>query len=732
MNQHIYKDNPPPKCYFYEFHVADSLGTKGSASPPDHVDLTVTLHINAGVVSSQGVYVHFDCSALKNSDIVINSFSHDTNTIAAPPPVHDVAAITQTPSPTTVTQGETVTIDVTVENQGTEPETFDVTCYYDSGVVDTLTVTNLAAGDSTTLNFYWDTTGVAPATYTIKAWADSGAVITEADEMDNWCTASVTVTVKVHDVAAVSQVPDVTNVQQGGTVNIDVTVQNLGNFTESFNVTCYYDSIAIGTQRVSNLASGASTTLTFIWITTGVAPSTYYIKAQADSSFEIAETDETNNWCTSLATVTVYIPGQPGALLVDKARTAVVSGPHPPVVGFTTVYELTITALNPGGSTVTDVTVIDYISGSVTFVSVGTPPEGEANYDPGPPRQIVWTWTASNPFNLDPGDSQTLTFQVSVTPSASGLLYLDHKEDLSASGTDSYTGNPVSDPEGDTDITVTAIVRDVAAVSQVPSSATVTRGETVAVDVIVQNRGTQPETFDVTCYYSDGITDTQIGTLRVYTLSAGGSTTLTFAWDTTGIAPGSYDVKAQADSSSEIAETDETNNWCTAAAAVTIVIHDLAAITQIPTPTSVTQGETVTIDVTVENQGMQSETFGVTCYYDNAVIGTQTVTNLASGASTTLTFIWDTTSVTPGTYSINAWADSGEVITEIDENNNWCTSPTTVEITALPPPPPPPVGGEWVQINKFELLFPWIGLTSLILSVVAATAVFFKCKRKKQ
>lgn len=86
VNQHIYKDNPPPRCYFYEFHVADTLGTKGSTSPPDHVDLTVTLHINAAVVSSEGVYVHFECSALLDSDkIVINSFSHDTNTISAPP-----------------------------------------------------------------------------------------------------------------------------------------------------------------------------------------------------------------------------------------------------------------------------------------------------------------------------------------------------------------------------------------------------------------------------------------------------------------------------------------------------------------------------------------------------------------------------------------------------------------------------------------------------------------------
>ncbi|MDH5389639.1 MAG: hypothetical protein OEX10_00600, partial [Candidatus Bathyarchaeota archaeon] len=87
--------------------------------------------------------------------------------------VHDVAAVNQTASPTIVTQGEVVSIDVLVENQGTQSETFNVTCYCDSGVVGTQLVTNLSAGDSTTLTFLWDTTGVPPGDYLAKAWADS-------------------------------------------------------------------------------------------------------------------------------------------------------------------------------------------------------------------------------------------------------------------------------------------------------------------------------------------------------------------------------------------------------------------------------------------------------------------------------------------------------------------------------------------------------------------------------
>jgi hypothetical protein len=226
--------------------------------------------------------------------------------------VHDVAAISQTPTPTSVTQGDPVTVEVVVENQGTQTSTFDVTCYFDTGVVGTLTVTNLAAGYDTTLNFNWDTTGVPTGTYTIQAWADSSAAIAETDETDNWCTAPATVTVQpalVHDVAATSQVPNVTEVQQGDAVEIEVTVENLGNFIETFTVTCYYDSSQIGTQTVTNLQPSSSTTLTFVWYTTGMASGTYYISAVA--SPVPGEKDTNDNSCTSITMVTVTAPSPP-------------------------------------------------------------------------------------------------------------------------------------------------------------------------------------------------------------------------------------------------------------------------------------------------------------------------------------------------------------------------------------------------------------------------------------
>lgn len=43
----------------------------------------------------------------------------------------------------------------------------------------------------------------------------------------------------------------------------------------------------------------------------------------------------------------------------------------------------------------------------------------------------------------------------------------------------------------------------------------------------------------------------------------------------------------------------------------------------------------------------------------------------------------------------------------------------------------PPIGGEWIAIDKFQLLAPWIGLASLI-TVVSASVVCVKHRKKQQ
>ena len=55
------------------------------------------------------------------------------------------------------------------------------------------------------------------------------------------------------------------HVYPGWTLYINVTVKNVGDFTESFTVKAYYDNTVIGTKSVNNLAPGASKRLDFKW-----------------------------------------------------------------------------------------------------------------------------------------------------------------------------------------------------------------------------------------------------------------------------------------------------------------------------------------------------------------------------------------------------------------------------------------------------------------------------------
>lgn len=74
----------------------------------------------------------------------------------------------------------------------------------------------------------------------------------------------------IRDVAVTNVVANETQVYPGWPVSIDVTVENQGNISETFNVQVYYDSNLIGIIPISALPSGASTTARIEWNTTDV------------------------------------------------------------------------------------------------------------------------------------------------------------------------------------------------------------------------------------------------------------------------------------------------------------------------------------------------------------------------------------------------------------------------------------------------------------------------------
>jgi len=86
-------------------------------------------------------------------------------------------------------------------------------------------------------------------------------------------------------------------------------------------------------------------------------------------------------------------------------------------------------------------------------------------------------------------------------------------------------------------------------------------------------------------------------------------------------------------------------------------LYDVAiiSITHNPDVAVAFQGLTTSISVISQNYGMENEEFQVTCYANSTIIGSQPVI-LAAGQLTSTNFAWNTTTMTPGNYTISAEA----------------------------------------------------------------------------
>jgi parallel beta-helix repeat protein len=108
-----------------------------------------------------------------------------------------------------------------------------------------------------------------------------------------------------HDITVTAVAPSKTVVGQGYSLNINVTLANQGDYTETFNVTVYANTTSIASQNVT-LSSGNSTAINFTWNTAGFAKGNYTISAAAE--ILPGETDTTDNNLTD-GWITVTIPG---------------------------------------------------------------------------------------------------------------------------------------------------------------------------------------------------------------------------------------------------------------------------------------------------------------------------------------------------------------------------------------------------------------------------------------
>ncbi len=268
-----------------------------------------------------------------------------------------------------------------------------------------------------------------------------------------------------------------------------------------------------------------------------------------------------------------------------------------------------------------------------------------------------------------------------------------------------------------------------------PSSYRADIGKIVEVKATAKNEGDYTETFDVSTFWSAfyagephyGI----IGTHAVTDLAAGASQDVIFTWDTEGrnlTHPEQIAVVANAsrvdyEYDVEYSPGKISDNQFTGPV-IRVRIHDIA-VTEVETnATTVTPGDIVEVTVTVANQGDFNQTgIGVTAYYDNTAIDTQTIplmTNQSFGRfprfptinhTATLTFNWNTTGATVGNYAISAEASA--VPEEIDTADNirangmvmvtGDTTPPDISTPQHEPESPDPDVAVTVSVNVTDL-----------------------------
>ncbi len=254
---------------------------------------------------------------------------------------------------------------------------------------------------------------------------------------------------------------------------------------------------------------------------------------------------------------------------------------------------------------------------------------------------------------LDPGAEQTLTANCTVSAYAaavSGPAYLIVR---AASAAGVLDPNPANDTAA---VAIQVNAPDLAVSSvAAPSAAGTLQTITVSATVVNQGAGNaNPSALSLTLVSaSTGTMLVSLGNFQVGALAAGGQQTVSTTYTLpSNLTEGSYLIRATADGTGAVPESDESNN--STSRPLTIGLPDLT-FGPVSFPASAAQGDTVPVTVTIVNQGAgDSKAFSVsivltrdgnvctrrtTCDEsdDDWWLGYVSVPGLAAGAQVTLT-----------------------------------------------------------------------------------------------
>lgn len=107
-------------------------------------------------------------------------------------------------------------------------------------------------------------------------------------------TASGSVETWPRNISIIDVLPSASEPYVGQIVDIAVAVGNEGNYTETFNLTAFYNNNSIETKTVAGMSPFSQTIIMFKWDTIGLVPDTNYTM-KAEASMLTGETNTTDN-----------------------------------------------------------------------------------------------------------------------------------------------------------------------------------------------------------------------------------------------------------------------------------------------------------------------------------------------------------------------------------------------------------------------------------------------------
>ena len=386
------------------------------------------------------------------------------------------------------------------------------------------------------------------------------------------------------------------------------------------------------------------TTATFTW---RAQAGQHVIKATADSSGIVAETDETNN--TKTFTLTT--------LAADLIVQSITWTPASPSRDDKVIFSVVIKNQGSSKSQLTNVNF--YIDGnSRGFQDIPA-------VNPGSTTTVTYNWVA-----------QTGQHAVKAVVDEPGRA---------PEGDETNNEKTVTFSTLPPDLTIPAITWS----PENPS-----KGDVVTFTVTVKNQGTGRADSSHLGYYIDAAfqSATPVGALE-----AGASVNVTFTWSAL---PDAHQIKATADYYKNLTESDENNNEKTVTFSTLTPDLIVKDITWLPVDAAV--GDAVTFTATIKNQGGgRAEASKSAGYIDGHFEGYLTYPAINAGAEATATMPWQATG---GSHDISVVADEQNMVLESHEDNNKLSKsvsiiPPDLSITNITWSPEHPAIGDTVTFT---------------------------------